>query len=350
MVTRDQTHFNDATSAIVVEKNPANETTSIVTAEKPEQHPANSAMSPLSAQNSKNILLHQIKDEQRRKAEVKQKETDDRFTSPAFLQVIRDIFGDIDFDPCWHEASAVMPKAYLDVREGHNGLRDEWLGKFIYVNPPWSAQDRWLRRAHDQWSRYKPRTIVCLVPAKTDTKFFHQTLIKDADIYFIKGRSRFFKCDRTYEATKVATMLVIFGATAQQKLQLSERVSGAWFEPNRSYATADVTVASTPSETPELAWTATQMRAEGRIVINADLIAAYQAASSPHSIRALKSDLEAFDLWCRRMKRVALPATPEIVADYLDARAGRGAKPASLGRYKASIAKIHKLLDLIRAT
>jgi len=97
---------------------------------------------------------------------------------------------------------------------------------------------------------------------------------------------------------------------------------------------------------PEIAWTATQMRAGERIVVNEALIAAYQAASSPHSIRALKSDLEAFDLWCRRTKRIALPATPEVVADYLDARAGQGARPASLGRYKASIAKIHQLLDL----
>lgn len=109
---------------------------------------------------------------------------------------------------------------------------------------------------------------------------------------------------------------------------------------------AAVTVPMTAATMPELAWTATQMRAETRIVVNAELIAAYQAASSPHSIRALKSDLEAFDLWCRRLKRIALPATPEIVADYLDARAGQGAKPASLGRYKASIAKIHQLLDL----
>jgi site-specific recombinase XerD len=83
-----------------------------------------------------------------------------------------------------------------------------------------------------------------------------------------------------------------------------------------------------------------------RIVINEPLIAAYQAASSAHTLRALKSDLEAFDLWCRRTKRIALPATPETVADYLDARAGQGAKPASMGRYKASIAKIHQLLEL----
>ncbi|CAN5308434.1 hypothetical protein BH11PSE5_BH11PSE5_22690 [soil metagenome] len=96
----------------------------------------------------------------------------------------------------------------------------------------------------------------------------------------------------------------------------------------------------------ELTWAVVKMRAVERIVVNEPLIAAYQAASSPHSIRALKSDIEAFDAWCRRMNRIALPASAETVADYLDARAGKGGKPASLGRYKASIAKIHQLLDL----
>jgi len=105
-------------------------------------------------------------------------------------------------------------------------------------------------------------------------------------------------------------------------------------------------VTASAATMPEIAWTATQMRAGERIVVNEELIAAYQAASSLHSIRALKSDIEAFDLWCRRTNRIALPATAETVADYLAARAGQGAKPASLGRYKASIAKIHQLLDL----
>lgn len=103
---------------------------------------------------------------------------------------------------------------------------------------------------------------------------------------------------------------------------------------------------SAPRSGIDLAWEVTKLSARQTITVNAVLIAAYQAASSPHSIRAVKSDLEAFDLWCRRTKQTALPATPEIIADYLDARAGQGAKPASLGRYKASIAKIHQLLDL----
>lgn len=101
-----------------------------------------------------------------------------------------------------------------------------------------------------------------------------------------------------------------------------------------------------PAANDDLLWQLTKLQVEKPITINADLIAAYQAASSPHSIRALKSDLEAFDLWCRRSRYQSLPATPEMVASYLDARAGQGAKPASLGRYKASIAKIHQLLDL----
>ena len=98
--------------------------------------------------------------------------------------------------------------------------------------------------------------------------------------------------------------------------------------------------------TNDLAWAAVQMRAGAPVVINQALIAAWQAASSPHSLRAITSDLEAFDLWCRRTGRFALPAAPETVADYLDARADTGSKPASLGRYKASIAKLHQLLDL----
>jgi site-specific recombinase XerD len=101
-----------------------------------------------------------------------------------------------------------------------------------------------------------------------------------------------------------------------------------------------------PPPGEDLAWAVMRMRAGQTIRIDEALIAAYRAASSPHSVRALKSDLDAFDTWCRRHHRIALPASPETVADYLDARAGQGSRPASLGRYKASIAKIHQLLDL----
>jgi len=119
----------------------------------------------------------------------------------------------------------------------------------------------------------------------------------------------------------------------------------AWID-EKALIAAQTGVPAPVASADDLSWAVVKMRAVERIIVNEPLIAAYQAASSPHSIRALKSDLEAFDLWCRRHNRLSLPATPETVADYLDARAEMGSKPASLGRYKASIAKIHMLLDL----
>ena len=59
----------------------------------------------------------------------------------------------------------------------------------------------------------------------------------------------------------------------------------------------------------DLAWAIVQLRAGERIVINEALIAAYQRSSSPHSIRALKSDIEAFDAWCRFGLPLALAAS-----------------------------------------
>jgi hypothetical protein len=214
---------------------------------KPPRHRVRGATSSSIAKAAKKLAADQKKEERRRKVEAKreekaekirkkeveQKETDDRFTSREFVKAIEYSFGKISFDPCWHEASAVRPKAHLDVRKGHNGLRDPWSGQLVFVNPPWSAQDKWVRRAHYHWASGNAQTVVCLVPAKTDTVFFHQTLIEDADLYFIEGRPRFFKKDKTFEGTKVATMLVIFGATDQQRMRLAELIRGTWFQPSQ---------------------------------------------------------------------------------------------------------------------
>ena len=82
------------------------------------------------------------------------------------------------------------------------------------------------------------------------------------------------------------------------------------------------------------------------VIVDRDLLEAYVTAAAPNSIRALRQDVEAFDLWCRREGLHAFPAMPKQVADWLKHRAAEGAAPASLVRYKASIAKAHRLLGL----
>jgi site-specific recombinase XerD len=86
------------------------------------------------------------------------------------------------------------------------------------------------------------------------------------------------------------------------------------------------------------------------VTVDGALIEAFQTASSKHTLAALRSDWSAFDLWCRQHRRITLPATAQDVTDYLGARAGQGARPASLARYKASIARLHQLLGLVDLT
>ena len=54
------------------------------------------------------------------------------------------------------------------------------------------------------------RTIACLVPARTDSAWFHETLRADADVYFLQGRVRFIDLRGGSQATPFSLMLVVF--------------------------------------------------------------------------------------------------------------------------------------------
>jgi integrase len=99
-----------------------------------------------------------------------------------------------------------------------------------------------------------------------------------------------------------------------------------------------------------IAWTLSTCSAAAPLRVDRELLRAYAAAAAPNSLRALRSDIEAFDLWCRRRGESALPASPAQIAAWLGARAAEGASPASLNRYRASIARAHRLLDLTDPT
>lgn len=95
-----------------------------------------------------------------------------------------------------------------------------------------------------------------------------------------------------------------------------------------------------------LVWQLNTAHLSHGLKIDREMLTAFASAAAPNSLRALKQDGEAFDLWCRRKHYRAYPATPHMIAEWLRERAGDDAAPASLGRYKASIGKLHRLLGL----
>ncbi|RYB04367.1 integrase [Lichenibacterium ramalinae] len=72
-------------------------------------------------------------------------------------------------------------------------------------------------------------------------------------------------------------------------------------------------------------------------------------AFAPNTIRALAADTRVFSAWCAGQGREALPASPETVAAFVDAMAGVRA-PATVRRYCASIASMHRAAGLVPPT
>lgn len=102
-------------------------------------------------------------------------------TPKEFYDKLDKEFG-FDFDPC--------PKSNYLTGGTINGLECEW-GKVNFVNPPYTSkeQDLFVKKGFEQWK--KGKTVVFLIPARTDTKRFHDYLLPYAEIRFIKGRLKF---------------------------------------------------------------------------------------------------------------------------------------------------------------
>lgn len=153
---------------------------------------------------------------------------DSRFTPADFMENIYAAFGEVDLDPCGNLLSPVVARRRILLSEGQDGLAEDWSGKLAFVNPPYSELLRWLRRAHDQWRAGNVQTVVCLVPVRTDSAWFHDTLSADADIYLLQGRVRFLDLRGKGQHTPFSLMVLTLGATREAKARYSDLVAGFW--------------------------------------------------------------------------------------------------------------------------
>lgn len=63
------------------------------------------------------------------------------------------------------------------------------LADHFFLNPPYSQIAAFMKKAYEE--SLKGATIICLIPARTDTKYWHDYVMKAAEIRFIKGRLKF---------------------------------------------------------------------------------------------------------------------------------------------------------------
>ena len=118
-------------------------------------------------------------------AYITESKTDSWSTPKDFKTKLNDEFNFTDYDPC-----------PLSERPFFDGLECEWADR-TFVNPPYSKLGStkkngigWIEKSHIEAK--KGKLIVLLVPARTDTKWFHEIVLENEyEVRFIKGRLKF---------------------------------------------------------------------------------------------------------------------------------------------------------------
>ena len=91
-----------------------------------------------------------------------------------------------ELDVC---ADAQNAKCWRYFSEQDNGLYQDWAPNRCWMNPPYGREiRRWMQKAYEE--SLKGATVVCLVPARTDTAWWHDYAMK-GEITFIRGRLKF---------------------------------------------------------------------------------------------------------------------------------------------------------------
>ncbi len=113
--------------------------------------------------------------------------TNEWSTPQAFFDELNKEFN-FTLDPCATSENAKCTK-YFTVED--DGLKQDWSKDVVFMNPPYGREIKyWVQKAYEE--SLKGATVVCLIPARTDTTYWHDYIFGKADdIRFIKGRLKF---------------------------------------------------------------------------------------------------------------------------------------------------------------
>lgn len=91
-------------------------------------------------------------------------------------------------DPCCtHENT----KCEQHFTQEEDGLSQSWADQRVFVNPPYGrAIRKWMEKAYTE-ARDHGALVVCLVPARVDTNWWHDYAMRATEIRFPKGRIHF---------------------------------------------------------------------------------------------------------------------------------------------------------------
>lgn len=109
----------------------------------------------------------------------------DLWSTPQYFFDKQNAIHKFTLDVCADATNAKCDKYYHSLMDG---LSQEWVG-VCWMNPPYGREiGKWMKKAYE--SSLNGAKVVCLVPARTDTKWWHDYAMK-GKIEFLRGRLKF---------------------------------------------------------------------------------------------------------------------------------------------------------------
>lgn len=142
-------------------------------------------------------------------------ETDKWNTPKWLLEHLYEVFT-FGLDPCSDKGTFENPNVKAFVHYTIKGLERHWFGD-VFMNPPYGREiPKWFARA----ATSEAKTVVCLVPARTDTRWWHNHIKAASFIVFIKGRLKF---GNATNSAPFPSAIVVFGKiTSAQEQHLAK--------------------------------------------------------------------------------------------------------------------------------
>jgi site-specific DNA-methyltransferase (adenine-specific) len=159
------------------------------------------------------------------------RDSDNYKTPESFYNALNKEFK-FDFDPC--------PFKH-DIKKW-DGLKIDWKGS-IFVNPPYSQIELWLKKGIKELKKGNATDIVYLIPLRTDSWYWHHTILKYCkEVRFVRGRLNFGR----KELSPFPVCLVVFNNELsgekiltsyekEDKIRYQKTIDGKNFYPNGEF-------------------------------------------------------------------------------------------------------------------
>lgn len=167
--------------------------------------------------------------------------TDDWATPQDFFDYFNSIFH-FTLDVCADKDNHKCEKYYT---KEDDGLKQNWDGVF-WMNPPYGREIYdWVKKAYQEAYKYKPYSTVktdakynigvLLLPARTDTKWFHEFCTR-GEVIFLKGRLKF---GDGKNSAPFPSMIVIFDGQFHPEVRIPMFCNDNYQDVDNSYKVFD---------------------------------------------------------------------------------------------------------------